>query len=68
MKEVLTGLHEGPLGGHLGVEKTLARVQKCFYWPGYHDDVRNRCRCCAVCAYTIQTLPLVNHFERNITC
>ena len=34
-----TDLHEGLLGGHLGVKKTLARVQERFYWPGYHDDV-----------------------------
>ena len=49
-EQVLTDLHEGSLGGHLGVEKTLARVQEHFYWPGYHDDVRNWCRCCAPCA------------------
>jgi len=49
-EEVLTDLHEGPLGGHLGVDKTLARVQERFYWPGYHDDIQNRCRCCAACA------------------
>ncbi len=49
-KEVLTDLHEGPLGGHLGVDKTLARLQERFYWPGYHDDVRNWCSTCAACA------------------
>ena len=49
-EEVLTDLHEGVLGGHLGVDKTLARVQERFYWPGYHDDVRDWCSRCASCA------------------
>ena len=48
-EEVLTDLHKGPLAGHLGVDKTLAQVQECFYWPGYHDYVRNW-YCCAACA------------------
>ena len=47
--EVLADLHEGTLGGHLGVEKTLARLKKRFYWPGHHQDVRNWCHNCGVC-------------------
>ena len=39
--EVLADLHEGTLGGHLGVDKTLARLKERFYWPGHHQDVRN---------------------------
>ena len=39
--EVLTDLHEGELGGHLGIEKTLARLKERFYWPGHHQDVQN---------------------------
>ncbi len=45
--EVLTGFHEGPMGGDLGMDKTLARLQERFYWPGYHDDVWNFCADCA---------------------
>ena len=33
-EEVLKDLHEGVMGGHLGVDKTLARLQQRFYWPG----------------------------------
>ena len=33
-EEVLSGLHDGLLGGHLGVDKTLICVQEYFYLPG----------------------------------
>ena len=33
-KKVLKDLHKGALGGHLGQEKTLGRLQEQFYWPG----------------------------------
>ena len=48
--EVLTQLHEGAVGGHLGVDKTLARVKERFYWPGYTSDVGDWCSRCGVCA------------------
>ena len=48
--EVLADLHEGTLGGHLGVEKTLARLKERFYWLEHHQDVRNWCHNCGVCA------------------
>ena len=38
------------MGGHLGEEKTLARVRERFYWPGYHDQVSNYCKTCSQCA------------------
>ena len=49
-KEVLADLHEGVAGGHLGVEKTLGRLQERYYWPGHYNDVRDWCRDCAACA------------------
>ena len=32
------------------MEKTLARLKERFYWPGHHQDVRNWCHNCGVCA------------------
>ena len=49
-KEVLEDLHEGTMSGHLGTEKTLARVKERFYWPGHYNDVQEWCKTCAVCA------------------
>ena len=48
--EILSDLHEGVAGGHLGSDKTLGCLKERFYWPGHHNDVRQWCRSCAVCA------------------
>jgi len=47
---VLSALHDCPGGGHLGVTKTLAKVQSRFYWPGQRKDVEDWCRTCTRCA------------------
>ena len=36
--------------GHMGVEKTLARLEGRAWWPGYTKDVKNWVCCCEVCA------------------
>ena len=47
---VLSQLHEGAIGGHFGVDKTLARLRERFYWPGQFNDVRDWCGNCSTCA------------------
>ena len=37
--KLLSAYHNGPLGGHLGVDKTVRRVLKDWYWPGVYADV-----------------------------
>ena len=48
--EVLKETHEGSMGGHLGEDKTLARIRERFYWPGYHDEVSSYCKTCVQCS------------------
>lgn len=46
--EVLQQVHEK--SGHLGIEKTLARVTERYWWPGYTMDGMDWVRCCETCA------------------
>ncbi|KAL7883473.1 hypothetical protein SRHO_G00011310 [Serrasalmus rhombeus] len=47
---VVTQLHDGPVGGHFGVERTLTRLQTRYYWHQMKEDVVLWCRTCTNCA------------------
>ena len=47
--EILQELHAGALEGHLGEDKTIAKVQERFYWPGLRHDVIQWLRTCLAC-------------------
>ena len=47
---VLHQLHNTPTAGHLAVAKTLSRVRERFYWAQCHQDVRDWCQNCDLCA------------------
>ena len=38
-QKALAECHNTPQSGHLGVDKTFARVATYYYWPGYYRDV-----------------------------
>ena len=46
---VLRRAHDSPLGGHLGIAKTMDRICNYFYWPGLRKDVTHYCRTCQTC-------------------
>ena len=39
--EVIELMHDNPLSGHLGITRTITRVQNRFYWVGYKEDISN---------------------------
>ncbi|KMQ86489.1 krab-a domain-containing protein [Lasius niger] len=49
VKEILEEVHDSPSGGHFGVNKTLEKVRKRFYWATYKQDIENWCKSCKVC-------------------
>ncbi len=51
--QVMTVAHDGILAGHMGIKKTIDRIQLCFYWPGMEGDVKRYCRSCDMCQRTI---------------
>ena len=47
---VLKQLHDASTAGHLGVQKTLGKLQQRFYWVGQRKDVEEWCHHCDICA------------------
>jgi len=47
--KILSGIHKGVGGGHLGVEKSVAKLKERFYWPRHYNDVENWCSRCSSC-------------------
>ena len=43
-------VHGGMSGGHLGLRRTTAQVQRRAYWPGWREDVRLQLTRCSPCA------------------
>ena len=65
VSQVLCALHNHPSAGHLGISKTLEKVQRRFYWHGMREDVKMRVRRCVPCAEVNDTCklpkaPLIN--------
>lgn len=48
--DVLKQMHDGPVGGHFGVDRTLTRLQTRYYWYRMREDVTLWCRTCTSCA------------------
>lgn len=46
---VLKEMHDMPLGGHKGKERTLDKVREYFWWPRMSQQVAEYCRTCPIC-------------------
>ena len=62
-QDVMRLAHEIPLAGHMGKQKTTARILKRFYWPRIFSDVPEYVRHCSVCQRTARvtqtTVPMI---------
>ncbi|XP_044860608.1 uncharacterized protein LOC123363556 [Mauremys mutica] len=62
-RAVLKLAHDIPAAGHLGSEKTAARVLAKFFWPGIHREVKDYCTSCPDCQHAasagVRKAPLV---------
>jgi len=71
---IVTQAHDGRLSGHLGVDKTMARIQQSYYWPGIRGSVEKFVGSCPSCQHRniakyqlkapLQILPTVGIFQR----
>lgn len=69
--------YDSSIGGHAGIQRTLARIAACFYWPSMRSDVVAHIRQCAVCQQTkalntappelLQALPVPSQIWSDIT-
>jgi hypothetical protein len=41
--------HESPLGGHLGIRKTIHKIRHSFIWKGMDADIAARVKACRAC-------------------
>lgn len=51
-KALISQVHSSVGTGHPGVNKTLASLQRKYWWPGMHEDVQEFIRGCVLCAMT----------------
>lgn len=49
IKEILEEAHDSPSGGHFGVNKTLEKIRRRFYWATCKRDVEDWCKSCMIC-------------------
>ncbi|KAJ3600451.1 hypothetical protein NHX12_031434 [Muraenolepis orangiensis] len=48
--DVMKQMHDGQIGGHFGVERTVARLQTRYFWYRMREDVALWCSTCTSCA------------------
>jgi len=75
--EILRMVHDDPLSGHFGVNKTLELLARCWWWPGMRRSVREYVETCPVCQRTkvkrhrsygaLQSLPLPSGKWKEVT-
>eukprot|EP00057_Strongylocentrotus_purpuratus_P026705 XP_011681179.1 PREDICTED: uncharacterized protein LOC105446277 [Strongylocentrotus purpuratus] len=51
-EKVMKVAHESLMGGHIGINNTMAKIKCQFFWPGMSVDVANFCRSCDICQKT----------------
>src|SRR6266481_4555622 len=47
---ILQYVHDHPLAGHCGQQKTLYQVQHQYTWPGLPEFVKHYCKSCTTCS------------------
>ncbi|KMQ87856.1 integrase core domain protein, partial [Lasius niger] len=49
IREILEEAHDSPSGDHFGVNKTLEKIRRRFYWATCKKDVENWGKSCEIC-------------------
>jgi uncharacterized protein with von Willebrand factor type A (vWA) domain len=75
--KIMKEFHDVPVSGHRGVEKTLSKVGKLFWWPGIRQEVQQYIGSCIACqsnkssnkatAGLLHPLPIPSHAWESIS-
>ena len=66
--QVLLLMHDNATAGHLGMQKTLAKIRSRFYWVGQCKDAEDWCRRCTECASRKSPLAARGPIKVVVTC
>ena len=58
-QKILKEMHECPIGGHQGVQRTYDRLKMYVIWPGMFHDVEEYIRKCDICQKNKFTSPYI---------
>lgn len=72
--EVLRQNHDNVLCGHMGEDRTIARIQTKYFWPNMLNDITQYVKACLACAtrkrssrptrVPLKSIPVVRVFQR----
>ena len=55
-RQLIHEVHDTPIGGHMGLHKTMARLTNMCWWPGMKAMIADYVRGCVTCAATKPSL------------
>jgi hypothetical protein len=77
-KEIMEQYHDAPIAGHLGVQKTLERLRRTWFWPGMLQQVKEYVLSCDLCFRNkaqrhkqygqLQDMPIPERSGQHISC
>jgi transcription elongation factor Elf1 len=54
-QKIITEMHNCPVGGHQGIQRTTERIKLYLSWPGLEQDVTQYVRECKICQLNKET-------------
>jgi hypothetical protein len=58
-EKIITEMHNCPVGGHQGIQRTIERIKLYISWPGLEQDVTQYVKECKTCQLNKDTRPNV---------
>jgi hypothetical protein len=56
-QKIIKEMHNCPIGGHQGIQRTIERIKLYLTWPGLEQDVTQYIKECKICQINKETRP-----------